>query len=114
MVSQAKNSPVLNRISGVRLGQLAFVLGAAWAASALAPAPAKAMDTDWRKVCTFANSPQNYGDANRERFCMQQNNCQALADAQGSMFTGAGCVMVRPSTPAAAPQTAPRSAHTTR
>ncbi|TCR62215.1 hypothetical protein [Bosea sp. BK604] len=108
MTSQAMNTPVLRRVSGARLGQAALILGAAWALSALAPAPAKAMDTDWKKVCTFASSPQNYGDANRERFCMQQNNCQALADAQGSTYTGAGCFMVAPSAKAA-PQAAPRS-----
>jgi hypothetical protein len=113
MFSQAKNSPVMGRISGARLGQLAFVLGAAWAASALAPAPARAMDTDWKKVCTFASSPQNYGDAIRERVCMVENHCQRMADAKGNMYTGPGCVMVRPSAQAT-PQAAPRSTYTKR
>lgn len=113
MIDHAKNSSVLSRVGGAGLAQLALAFGAAWALSAAAPAPAKAMDMDWKKACTFASSPQNYGDANRERFCMQQNNCQALADAHGGMYTGAGCFMVAPSAQAA-PQAAPRTTYTKR
>lgn len=113
MLNHAKNVPILNRFSGAGLGRLALVLGAAWGLSVAAPAPANAQTTTWKDACTFKSSPQNYGDANRERFCIQQNACQALADAQGSTYTGAGCFMVAPSVKAA-PDAAPRSTYTRR
>ena len=113
MIDHSKNIPGLNRISGAGLGRLALVVGAAWAMSGAAATPASALDTGWKQACTFAISPQGYGDMIKERNCIEQKYCQAMADAQGSPYTGAGCIMVRPSTEIVE-RTGPRPTYTRR
>jgi len=100
-------------VRGARLGALALALGAGWAFIGLAATPAAALDTSWKGVCTFPVAPQAYNEMMRERVCLDQNYCQRMADAQGSPFTGNGCIMVAPSVTAnAAP--APRSSYAKR
>ncbi|HEY5795836.1 MAG TPA: hypothetical protein VIU82_12540 [Bosea sp. (in: a-proteobacteria)] len=95
--------------NGWRAVALALCAGAAMLA---APSPARAMDTDWHQTCTFKTSPQGYGDMARERACIRQNDCTAMADARGGMMMGMGCVGVAPDAPAAATRAAqPRQRH---
>lgn len=112
MIGQAV-SQRSHRVRGARLGALALALGAGWALVGLAATPAAALDTSWQGVCTFKVAPQAYNEMMRERVCLDQNYCQRMADAQGSPFTGNGCIMVAPSVTAnAAP--APRSSYAKR
>lgn len=102
-----------HHVRGTRLGALALALGAGWAFVGLAATPAEALDTSWKGVCTFPVAPQAYNEMMRERVCLDQNYCQQMADAQGSPFTGNGCIMVAPSVTAnAAP--GPRSSYAKR
>lgn len=99
------------RVIGARLCALA--LGAGWAFLGLTATPAAALDTNWKGVCTFPVAPQAYNEMMRERVCLDQNYCQQMADAQGSPFTGNGCIMVAPSATANA-GSAPRSSYARR
>lgn len=83
----------VTRLGGWRATALALCAGAALMA---ASAPARAMDTDWHQACTFKSSPQGYGDMARERACIRQNDCAAMANALGSPMTGLGCFWVQP------------------
>lgn len=96
MIGQAV-SQRSHRVRRTRLGALALALGAGWALVGLAATPAAALDTSWQGVCTFKVAPQAYNEMMRERVCLDQNYCQRMADAQGSAFTGNGCIMVAPS-----------------
>ncbi|PTM42720.1 hypothetical protein [Bosea sp. 124] len=87
----------LPALHSLRLAAFALCAGAAMMA---APAPAKALDTDWHQACTFKNSPQGYGDMARERACIRQNDCASMADAHGATMMGMGCFGVSPSAPA--------------
>ncbi len=107
MIDHANEAWTSRRASG--LGRLA-VLAAAWALATPLATPAFALDTSWQQACTFKNAPQNYGDAERERVCIVQNDCQKMADAQGRPYTGGGCIMFPPS----ASQPGPASAYTRR
>lgn len=112
MIGQAA-SQRSHRVRGARLGALALALGSGWALVGLAAIPAAALDTSWQGVCTFKVAPQAYNEMMRERVCLDQNYCQRMADAQGSPFTGNGCIMVAPSVTAnAAPS--PRSSYAKR
>ncbi len=112
MINQAVSRRT-HQVRGTRLGALALALGAGWAFAGLAATPAAALDTSWKGVCTFPVAPQAYNEMMRERVCLDQNYCQQMADAQGSPFTGNGCIMVAPSVAAnAAP--APRSSYAKR
>ncbi len=101
-----------HHVRGARLPLLALALGAGWACVGLA-SPAAALDTSWQGVCTFKIAPQAYNEMMRERVCLDQNYCQRMADAQGSPFTGNGCIMVAPSVTANAGP-APRSSYAKR
>ena len=87
-------------LSGWRAAALALCAGAALVA---ASSPARALDTDWHQACTFKSAPQGYGDMAKERACIRQNDCAAMADARGGPMMGMGCMFVQPSvqTPAA-------------
>jgi hypothetical protein len=113
MIDQINNSQLPFRAVGAGLGRLALVLGAAWALSGAVPTPAKALDTTWREACTYKAAPQGYGDMAKERSCIVKNYCQDRADAQGSPYTGNGCIMVPPMA-VAAPATPPRATYTKR
>ncbi len=86
--------------------QAAALALCAVAAMLAAPSAARAMDTDWHQTCNFKSSPQGYGDMARERACMRQNDCTAMANARGGMMMGMGCVGVMPDTAAAATRAA--------
>lgn len=91
-----------DRIANLRKAGIAPVAaGFLGAAIAIALAsPAQALDTGWRKACTFPNAPQGYNEMMRERVCIMANDCQSRADALGAPYTGGGCFMVQPSTAA--------------
>lgn len=92
------NSHLQNSLRSAAIGAAVLVGGALFGAAT----PARAMDTDWHQACAFKTSPQGYGDMARERSCIRQNDCVAMADARGGMMTGMGCFGVAPDTPAAA------------
>lgn len=92
------NSHLQNSLRYAAVGAAVLIGGALFSAAT----PARAMDTDWHQACSFKTSPQGYGDMARERACIRQNDCVAMADAHGGMMTGMGCFGVAPDTPAAA------------
>jgi hypothetical protein len=111
MLDQINNSQLPFRALGAGFGRFALAFGAAWALSGAMLTPAKALDTTWRETCTYKAAPQGYGDMAKERLCIVENYCQKMADAQGSPYTGNGCIMVPPMAAAVQPA-APRAAYT--
>ncbi|WID96910.1 hypothetical protein QO058_01050 [Bosea vestrisii] len=97
MISQANVFQVSRHVPWARLKGLALAVGMGWSLAGLISTPAAALDTSWKGVCTFAMAPQGYTEMMRERLCLDQNYCQQMADAQGSSYTGNGCIMVAPS-----------------
>ncbi|AZO77278.1 MULTISPECIES: hypothetical protein [unclassified Bosea (in: a-proteobacteria)] len=97
MISMVDVFQKSRRVQRARLAGLMLALGAGWAVAGLMSTPAAALDTNWKGVCTFPMAPQAYNEMMRERVCLDQNYCQQMANAQGSAYTGNGCIMVAPS-----------------
>lgn len=97
MITQAKVSQLSRHVHWASVKGLALAVGVGWSLAGLMSTPAAALDTSWKGVCTFAMAPQGYNEMMRERLCLEQNYCQQMANAQGSSYTGNGCIMVAPS-----------------
>lgn len=90
--------------TGRRALAAAFAILAGSAIFSLGSAPASAQPSSWERACAERMVSPGAGDALRVYNCARQKECQAMANARGSVMTGMGCFFVAPSAEDAALQ----------